>query len=233
MTCNVLDHAIIKIPGIAGKLIYKIRGQDDEINRVSWCPQYSVTVSKTLGKEKQKKKGFTVSSRMDRIRNDLEPSEALETAIAEKSLTKENKNPQDEEEVIIPEDSMFDVYKDHEDNEFGHKKFEPENIIVKVKAEPKDDFLAECEKLKAAILKNKNEPEESIEFLVDALDKAHVDETSTGVAHTEKEPQESLHDSPESLYENQELSNETQEVPHDTQENNEYRHLLATIGKYG
>lgn len=155
---------------------------------------------------------------MDRIRNDLEPSEALEAAIAEVGSTKEKtKQPEEEEEeeVIIPEDDMFDVYKDHEANEFGHKKYEPEDIYVKVKEEAQDDFLVECEKLKAEILKNKNEPEESIESLVEALDKAHVEDTP-GDGDTGQEPTQA-----------------TQERESLSTDNNEYKHLLASVGKYG
>lgn len=167
---------------------------------------------------------------MERIRNNLEPSEALEAAIADRKQTKEktpHKEVEDEEEeVIIPEDDMFDIYKDHEANEFGHKKYEPEDILVKVKDEPEDDFLAECHRLKEAILKNKNEPEESIESLVEAMDKAHVKETPGDGG---KEQESTL----ETQISTQETLEPTQETQESTQENNEYKHLLASIGKYG
>ncbi|KOB52249.1 putative gemin 5, partial [Operophtera brumata] len=224
---------------VAGKLIYKVRGQDDEINGVSWCPQYSITANKILGKQKQKRmESFSASSRMERIRNNLEPSEALEAAIADRKQTKdESLNKQEEEEeVIIPEDDMFDVYKDHEANEFGHKKFEPEDILVKVKDEPKDDFLTECQRLKEAILKNKNEPEESIESLVEAMDKAHVKEVPGDGDKQQDLTQETLEtttETHESTQETQESTQESQEPKQETHENNEYKHLLASVGKYG
>lgn len=206
---------------MSSKLIYKVRGQDDVINKVSWCPQYAVTVKKSMSKEKHKPRASSsASSRMDRIRKDKTPSEALEKALEEKDQkekekdqrekeNKEEEEEEDEEDVSISEDDMFDVYKDHEDNEFGHKKYEPEDILVKVKEEAKDDFLAECERLKAEILKKKNEPEESIESLVEALDKAHVEEKGDGDC--------------KDLTEESEV-NET---------SCEYTHLLASIGKYG
>lgn len=150
--------------------MYKVRGQDDEVAQVSWCPQYEVTMKRNVPETKKS----VATQRLEQIRNDHEPSEpdasGADTKLPEDSF---------DNSVVVPEDDMFDIYKDHESNEFGHKKYEPEDILVKTKVgDGKDDFLAECERLKAQILKNKHEEEESIETLVEAIDKARIDEPS-------------------------------------------------------
>lgn len=80
------------------------------------------------------------------------------------------------DETIVEEDDMFDIYKDHEADEFGHKKYEPEEIMVKVTREDKveSDYLTECLMLKDEILKMKNETDSTIELLVEKLENTHV-----------------------------------------------------------
>ncbi|XP_028028498.1 gem-associated protein 5-like isoform X2 [Bombyx mandarina] len=197
-----------------GKTIYKVRGQDDEIMTVSWCPQYEVVIKKLL---KESDKRPSVSERLHKIRNEPEPdeiedsnpksSENLEASGMVKSL------PEDSfDESVTVEDDMFDIYKDHEADEFGHKKYQPEEIRVKIKPDLKqEDYLAECLKLKEQILRNKNETEESIESLVEALDKTHV---SNDESHNDVLDDKNKDD----------LVQGSDHV---------HKHLLATIGKLG
>ncbi|XP_059060063.1 gem-associated protein 5-like [Achroia grisella] len=205
------------------KLLYKVRGQDDEITSLSWCPQFEVALKKSL-KEMDKKVG-KATERMLRIRQiDNESDNIGETEKSQPNHQTERlevsgvvKNlPEDsfDESAVVQEDDMFDIYKDHEVNEFGHKKFISEDVIVKVKKEEEPlDYLAECEKLRDVILKRKNQPEESIESLVQALDKTHVDneKSDDGASSSNKEVT----------------------VATDVESTHIHRHLLATIGKYG
>ncbi|KAH9636703.1 hypothetical protein HF086_003251 [Spodoptera exigua] len=119
-----------------GKLLYKVRGQDDPVMYVSWCPKYVATVV-NKGKEVQS----SLAERLQAIRKEAEQeSEQLEQSGLEKDL------PEDSfDESIVQEDDTFDIYKDHEHDEFGHKKYEPESIRVKVKKEEsaETDYLAE------------------------------------------------------------------------------------------
>lgn len=181
---------------------------------VSWCPQYEVVIKKLL---KESDKRPSVSERLHKLRNEPEPdeiedsnpksSENLEASGMVKSL------PEDSfDESVTVEDDMFDIYKDHEADEFGHKKYQPEEIRVKIKPDLKqEDYLAECLKLKEQILRNKNETEESIESLVEALDKTHV---SNDESHNDVLDDKNKDD----------LVQGSDHV---------HKHLLATIGKLG
>ncbi|XP_047545972.1 gem-associated protein 5-like [Vanessa atalanta] len=200
-----------------GKIIYKIRGQDDEIVNVSWCPQYKTIVRKSLNESQRRS---TATERLEKMRSEVdEPEVNLNNSAIAKTL------PEDSfDETIVQEDDMFDIYKDHEADEFGHKKFEPEDIIVKVKEEKEnDDFLAECLKLKEVILKNKSEPEPTIANLVEALDKTHVDSDISDSEEQENDTGESP--------EVDEKETQAKELGDSTIHT--HRHLLATIGKYG
>lgn len=148
------------------------------------------------------------------------PNEELDESGIGKTL------PEDSfDESVVVEDDMFDIYKEPEDNEFGHKKYQPEYITVNVSQETKkEDYLSECLKLKEDILKRKNEPE-TIESLVEALDKTHVNVESKEVTQTEI----GSGDAPATLTELD-----------DTAGNNAvgssvhiHKHLLASIGKHG
>nr|XP_034825115.1 gem-associated protein 5-like [Maniola hyperantus] len=192
-----------------GKVVYKVRGQDDEIVNVSWCPQYEVLLRKSF---KESIRKSSAMERLEKIRSEVgEDEENLDDSGLEKNL------PDDSfDESIVQEDDTFDIYKDHEADEFGHKKFEPKDIMVRVKEEKEQgDFLTECLKLKEDILKIKNESEESVDNLVDALDKTHVDseEETSDVTLTEKE----------------------EVIPDAITESSTHiqKHLLATIGKCG
>ncbi|XP_063530685.1 uncharacterized protein LOC134741723 [Cydia strobilella] len=229
----------------AGSLIYKVRSQDDEIMNVSWCPQYEVQVEKSVdesqrtgivtekpSKSKSKKgaaqkepQKSSASDRMERIRQQQD-LEVKNTSGIKKDL------PQDsfEDFVVVPEDDMFDIYKDHEADEFGHKKYEPEDILVKIK-EPKEqnDYLAECLKLKDAILKKNNEPEPSIESLVEALEKSDINSES-GVKGELPSGSKVIS---ESSQEETSCSREEQEESCSVSSVHMHKHLLATIGKHG
>ncbi|XP_061706245.1 gem-associated protein 5-like [Cydia pomonella] len=229
----------------AGNLIYKVRSQDDEIMNVSWCPQYEVQVEKSVDESQRfgivtdktikskSKKGAaqkesqksSASDRMEKIRQQLDLEENYTSGI-KKDL------PQDsfEDFVVVPDDDMFDIYKDHEADEFGHKKYEPEDILVKIK-EPKEqnDYLAECLKLKDAILKKKNEPEPSIESLVEALEKSDINSESCPKGEL---PSGSKIMSDASQEETT-PSKDEQEEPSSVSSVHMHKHLLATIGKQG
>ncbi|KAJ0179184.1 hypothetical protein K1T71_004896 [Dendrolimus kikuchii] len=204
---------LISLTGL-GKVLYKVRGQDDEIVNLSWCPQYEVALKKVLDKAGER---FSAASRLEKIRNEPEPSEqdsGLNSSGISKDLPEDSFN-----ESIVEEDDTFDIYKDHEADEFGHKKYQPEDILVKVtKDEAKqEDYLAECLKLKEEILKRKNDSEQSIETLVDALDKTQIDDTASGTN--------------DDKYEIQPESDEVKPVWEGS--DHIHRHLLATIGKFG
>ncbi|XP_041972670.1 gem-associated protein 5-like isoform X2 [Aricia agestis] len=180
-----------------GKLLYKVRAQDEEIFNVSWCPQYEVLLKKSLQESDRR---TNLAKRLGNIRN-IEPepenlnksgrvaenlnksgkeAESLNNSGREKeNLNKSGRDknlPEDSfDQSVVEEEDLFDVYKDHEADEFGHKKFEPIDILVKVKEEKvEEDFLSECNKLKEDILRRKNEPEPTIQSLVEALDNTHV-----------------------------------------------------------
>lgn len=194
-----------------GKIIYKVRAQDDEIINLSWCPQYDVLLRKSLTETGKKS---LATERLEKIR--LEPDkseEGLNMSAVAKSL------PEDSfDESVVEEDDMFDIYKDHEADEFGHKKYVPEDILVKVKEQKEtNDFLAECLKLKEYILKKKDE-ESSIANLVDALDKTHV-ESDNGDSESNNSPD----------------SDEIKSIIKDdgVTSAHTHKHLLATIGKFG
>ncbi|XP_026765322.2 gem-associated protein 5-like [Galleria mellonella] len=200
------------------KLVYKVRGQDDEIINLSWCPRFEVVVKKTL-KELDKK--VSATERMNKIRSEAEKSDGSEELEAKGQREKLEESgviknlPEDSfDESIVVEDDPFDIYKDHEADEFGHKKYVPEEIMVKIKKEEKPlDYLEECMKLKDQILKMKNQPDETIESLVQALDRTHVDSEKNG----------------------DEASSSSNEIPlvPDAESTHIHKHLLATVGKYG
>lgn len=150
----------------SGKILYKVRGQDDEVLRLMWCPQYEVTVRKTVA---ESSKRWTAMERIDRIRNEPEPEdvdppeafavekkldlpiESLETSGTDKNL------PEDsfDDSISVPEDDMFDIYKDHEADEFGHKKYVPEAVYVKVELPHKSIYLLKpifCKLIKSSPL---------------------------------------------------------------------------------
>lgn len=198
-----------------------MRGHDDEIVSLSWCPQFDVNVRKFL---KEVNKLSTVSQRLEKIRNERDTSEIEDVKVkADKAETLDvsgaGKNlPEDSfDGSIVVEDDMFDIYKDHEADEFGHKKYQPEEIVVKIKEEDKEgDFLAECLKLKEDILRRKDEPEPSIQSLVEAMDKTHV--------HASKDLD---------MESKQEASGGSTSTSDLVSSVHIHKHLLATISKFG
>lgn len=160
---------------------------------------------------------FSAASRLDKIRNEPEPSEqesGLNSSGIKKDLPEDSFN-----ETIVEEDDTFDIYKDHEADEFGHKKFEPEDVLVKITQdeEKHDDYLAECLKLKEEILKRKNESDQSIETLVDALEKTKIKDTASTSNNKAQSDNKTERDSKAILEGSDHI----------------HKHLLATIGKYG
>lgn len=209
-----------------GKICYKVRGYDDEIMQLSWCPQLEVLVRKTL-KESEAKS--SISNRMEKIRLTDENSH-----LDKSGVTKEL--PEDSfEESIVQEDDMFDIYKDHEADEFGHKKFEPIDIIVKVKDENSpDDFLTECSKLKEDILKKKTENEQTVTSLVEAMAKASVQpEVSIKVKSDDVKDKSSSVTEKESVKSKRCIKKEEAMSSRDVESCHAQKHLLATIGKNG
>lgn len=171
----------IHIFSVNGKVLYKVRGYNDEVMQLSWCPQYEVHVNKAVQE--------TLAMRLERIRKTDETAEDAEIITNEMknvSIKANDESIQDNtanESEIVEEEDLFDMYKDHAADEFGHKKYVPEDIVVKVNKDDgqKTDYLSECQMLKDEILKRKNEPEPSIETLVDAFDKASVNEAKDDV----------------------------------------------------
>ncbi|XP_045763609.1 gem-associated protein 5-like isoform X2 [Maniola jurtina] len=191
-----------------GKIVYKVRGQDDEVVNVSWCPQYEVLLRKSFNESIRKSSAM---KRLEKIRSEVEEEENLDDSGVAKNL------PDDSfDESIVQEDDTFDIYKDHEADEFGHKKFEPKDIMVRVKEEKEQgDFLTECLKLKEDILKIKNESEESVDNLVEALDNTHVDSEAETSDVTSTNKEEAIPDA---------ITESSAHIQ---------KHLLATIGKCG
>jgi hypothetical protein len=145
------------------------------------------------------------------------PAEEADTSGLEKNL------PEDsfDDTVVESEDDMFDIYKDHEDNEFGHKKYQPEEILVTIPNEIKhDDYLADCMKLKEEILKRKNNAESSIQSLVNALDKTHVDS------------EDNLQSTSASMPSSKDKNTEEQERRTESSLHI-HKHLLASVSKLG
>lgn len=158
--------------------MYKVRGQDDEIVNVSWCPQYEVTIRKSLTKSVKKSNS---SEKPDDGEKDEKVAINLDSSALTKSL------PEDSF-CDAQEDDLFDMYKDHQDDEFGHKKFEPKDIVVKVKKEEeKGEYLEDCSKLKDKMIKNKKESDASIASLVDAFDKTSIQKIDGDKNKVEKE----------------------------------------------
>lgn len=245
-------------------MLYKVKGQDDEILKVGWCPQYEVAVRKLL-KESDKKSVAT--QRMERIRKEPESPETLKILDAkikqsygdqavdvqepstsseqtdqtakEKSTKTEvqvTKTPLNEsglgktlpedsfdDQSVVQEDNIFDIYKEPDLEEFGHKKYQPVDIIVKIKEEVvQDDYLAECLKLKEEIMKKKSQGEPSIESLVEAMDKTELD-----VKKDEPKEAVSNQNAAKVVVEGKIIKGEVESSVHIQ------KHLLATIGKYG
>lgn len=190
-----------------GKVLYKVRGQDDEIVSVSWCPQFEVCVKQILDIDKK----VSANERMHKIRQEAETSERnMNNSGVSKTL------PEDSfDESIVQEDDLFDMYKDYETDAFGPKKYEPEDILVKIKEEVKTEvsYLDECKKLTEEILKRKNQPEGSIESLVDALENVAVDKEADSSGDTNSDNGKEF------------KSTETVLHPH--------KHLVSSLGKNG
>lgn len=247
--------------------MYKVRGQDDEIMNLSWCPQYEVQIKKLLDdvlrtgssgstSQKPNPKKFSASDRMAKIRQNIEPDEKDVSGVV-KNL------PDDsfEDFEVVQEDDTFDIYKDHEADEFGHKKYEPEDILVKVKESKKEiDYLTECLKLKNAILNKKTAPEPTIEDLVETLDKTDLNsetsinteeasniegtptkaETSSNEPSKEQSPPKDDTSTEEvSLDKDETSQNELSNTKVDSDKLSSvssmhmHKHVLATIGKHG
>lgn len=245
-------------------MLYKVKGQDDEILKVGWCPQYEVAVRKLL-KESEKKSVAT--QKMERIRKEPESpeslkildekvkqsysdravdiqepstsSEQIDQTAKEKSTeteiqtTKTAMNesgtgktlPEDsfDDQSVVQEDDMFDIYKEPDVEEFGHKKYQPVDIIVRVEEEVvQDDYLVECLKLKEEIMKKKNQGEPSIESLVVAMDKTKLDVKKDEL----KEGSNNLN-AAKVVVEGKIIKGEVESSVHIQ------KHLLATVGKYG
>ncbi|CAH2091738.1 unnamed protein product [Euphydryas editha] len=194
-----------------GKILYKIRGQDDEVVNVSWCPQYQVTLKKSVFEFEKKP---LASEKLEKnIPDIIETDVNLNNSAVTKSLPDDSFG-----ENVVQEDDIFDKYKDHEVNEFGHKKFEPKDIIVKVKTEKKNgDYLEDCSKLRETMMKNKNESDPTIAGLVAAFDKARVDSDK-------KEKENTSESSKDDEDELKDLGDAGTHI---------HKHLLASIGKYG
>ncbi|XP_052738113.1 gem-associated protein 5 [Bicyclus anynana] len=203
-----------------GNVVYKIRAQDDDIATLSWCPQYEVLLKRSF-KESIKKSNEVEKLK---IKDEINPND---------SGVGKNLPDDSFDESIVQEDDTFDIYKDHEPDEFGHKKFKPQDILVKVvKEKEPNDFLAECMKLKEDILKIKNESEQSVDNLVEALDKTHVDsdEDSSDTSQDDNDKPQHYKGKPRynkaKVWDNEDLHGESSA--------HVQKHLLATIGsKYG
>lgn len=181
---------------------------------LGWCPKFEVQVNKHLKESTSTTK--SISARLDKIRQEANDSEITNTSVTSETSANETD--------IVDEEDLFDKYKDHGPDEFGHKKYEPETIAVKVDDDSikEGDFLAECEKLKNDILNKKTDEEPSIESLVDAMEKTNVnsngncDATKKENGHSkgsEEQPTVGTEDDPKSVH--------------------IQRHLLASIGKNG
>ncbi|CAG9558641.1 unnamed protein product [Danaus chrysippus] len=97
-----------------GKIVFKVRGQDDEIINLSWCPQYEVILKKIL---KVSQNHIHLESKLDKLKLKDDEDDLNGSGISKNV-------PEDTfDETIAQEDDMFDIYKDHEADEFGHKKF--------------------------------------------------------------------------------------------------------------
>ncbi|CAH0629060.1 unnamed protein product [Chrysodeixis includens] len=230
-----------------GKILYKVRGQDDEVMNLSWCPKYETHIRKLL---KPFNSRSLLANRLEAIRNEGREESESESVLEQSGIIKTL--PEDSfDESMVEEDDMFDIYKDHEPDEFGHKKYVPENILVKVKEEQaeSDDFLAECLKLRNDILKRKNQPEPGIDSLVQALDDTHVEGESEAEAEEIEVPEELEEtEADASAGETEELDvAQAEQVKPGTSKTNKkkkgkalvessphiHKHLLATVGKYG
>ncbi|XP_063892703.1 uncharacterized protein LOC135117406 [Helicoverpa armigera] len=209
-----------------GSILYKVRSQDEEVANLSWCPQYEVTVKKTF----KETKSF-LTDRLASIRSEGTNSKTKETNVLEQSGIGKTLPDDSFDDSIVQEDDTFDIYADHEAEEFGHKKYVPEDIVVKVKKEKAADvdYLAECLKLKEEILRRKNQTEPSIESLVDALDKTHVE--TANLADTEVDSAQTQAESVEASTSKAKCDNTDAKVANES--SHYHKHLLASIGKNG
>lgn len=257
---KIFIYVYIYILG-AARVLYKVKGQDDEILKVGWCPQYEVAVRKLL-KESEKKSIAT--QRMEGIRKEPESPETInmlnekikqscgdqavdiqEPSTSSEQTDQTNKSTKtevqttktplnesgigmtlpedsfDDQSSIVQEDDMFDIYKEPDVDEFGHKKYQPVDTIVKVKGEiVQGDYLAECLKLKDEIMKKKNQGELSIEYLVEAMDKTELE-------IKKHEIKEGSQNAAKVVVEGKIIKGEVESSVHIQ------KHLLATVGKYG
>uniref|UniRef100_A0A2A4JTS7 Gem-associated protein 5 n=1 Tax=Heliothis virescens TaxID=7102 RepID=A0A2A4JTS7_HELVI len=205
-----------------GRTLYKVRSQDEEVANLSWCPQYEVTVKKTF-----KETRSFLTNRLAAIRNEGKN----ETNVLDQSGIGKTLPDDSFDDSIVQEDDTFDIYADHEPEEFGHKKYVPEDIVVKVKKEKAvdEDYLAECFKLRMEILRMKNQTEPSIESLVDALDNTHVE--TDNVADTEVESAQTQAESNEASTSTAQCDNTDTKVSNES--SHYHKHLLASVSKYG
>lgn len=183
----------------------------------NWCPQYEVVIRKYL---KDSDKRVSANERKAKIKQVAEGSaQNLNQSAVTKNL------PEDSfDESVVVEDDMFDIYKDHEMDAFGPKKYQSENILVKIKEEVKIDenYLAECLKLKEAIVNRKNEPESSIASLVEEFEKTHI----------ENQLEQHAGDISHAVSDAGDCSNSNRQR-HSEASVHVHKHLLATIGKQG
>nr|XP_049696839.1 gem-associated protein 5 [Helicoverpa armigera] len=209
-----------------GSILYKVRSQDEEVANLSWCPQYEVTVKKTF----KETKSF-LTDRLASIRSEGTNSKTKETNVLEQSGIGKTLPDDSFDDSIVQEDDTFDIYADHEAEEFGHKKYVPEDIVVKVKQEKAADvdYLAECLKLKEEILRRKNQTEPSIESLVDALDKTHVETANS--ADAEVDSAQTQAESVEASTSKAKCDNTDAKVANES--SHYHKHLLASVGKNG
>ncbi|XP_037297477.1 gem-associated protein 5 isoform X2 [Manduca sexta] len=208
-----------------GKVMYKVRGQDEEIVNISWCPMLKVTIKKTYKESPgEDTLSFTsdfdttdieVADKVDNVENKGAQSVAAANPLEASGVIKNLPDDSFDDAVVVEED-LFDKYKDHEADEFGHKKYEPEEIVVKIKEKaPEGDYLSECLKLKEDILQKKKQEEQTIHSLVEAMDKTHVD--------SEKEPGTSK--SKVTQVRKSQTVWKTTTFGH--------KHMLASVGKFG
>lgn len=130
-----------------------------------------------------------------------------------------------DDQSVVQEDDMFDIYKEPDLEEFGHKKYQPVDILVKVKEEVAQvDYLTECVKLKDEIMKKKTEGEPTIESLVEAMDKTELDVKKNEPSFAEGA---SNKNAAKVVVEGKITKGEVESSVHIQ------KHLLATVGKYG
>lgn len=130
-----------------GKVLKKFRGHDSTIQSISWCPVADVTVQKQVAVLVAKTPITTPSQVEAKIDRSVEGRRLnLDESI------RSTEGPCGDD-APPPDDDIFDIYQEPEDTEFGHKKYQPEEIVVKSKKNKRNgDFMSECLKLKNDIL---------------------------------------------------------------------------------